>query len=132
MCLMYYVLASQSNGAFVAISSQELTPASDQVVLTFDSEIPGLSDYSWNATERIFERKPSRVISREFFESRFTEHETAAIKNLARKHIPSGIAYDLFKAAVCVDLDYFGLIFYLSWLVNSRILTHERVGEILA
>jgi len=129
--MTYYVVVDKTDNSFVKISSSQMLYNSDQNELVFEGELPGITEFNWNKELLCFEKKPSRVISKDDFELRFTQDELSKIRFLANNNMAALVCINLFDAAKTIDLDYAGIYYAIEWLVNDGTLTPGRTQEIL-
>jgi hypothetical protein len=131
--MSYYIIADRSTGELIQVSSDLLTPADGQLMLSRDGDIPDLSKYSWSPQLLAFvETRANRFVTQEAFVRRLTTDELRAIYTLAKQSIDVEIWLDRFKMAKEIDLDDPNLIYGLYGLYQAGILTTERIEEVLS
>ena len=129
---MYYILAEQTTGNLIQVSTEYMEAAEGQVQKIREGSIPDLSKFEWDSGSLAFiEKQNSRFFTQEQFVRRFTDSELRNIYGLAKNNLDVEIWLDRFKMAKEIDLDDPFLVNGLYGLSQAGLFTVERVLEIL-
>lgn len=130
---MYYILADQTTGELIQISSDPIIQGDGQIVKIRQGDIPDLSKFEWNNGQLAFvEKNTSRFMTQEAFTRRLTDQEMRGIYQASKVNIDVEIWLDRFKMAKEIDLDDPFLVNGLHGLAMVGLLSTERVQEILS